>query len=166
MANRAILKHIQTLDFKEVKNVHLFLPISAKKEIDTYLITDWLRANHPKIKLVLSRSDFKTHQLNHIVWGKNTHLAKNTWGITEPQHGEIIQAAQLDLILIPLLAFDETGHRVGYGKGFYDRFLAECGTDTQKIGLSHFEPIPEIEDTDDLDIRLNACISPQKIWRF
>ena len=70
------------------------------------------------------------------------------------------------MVLVPLLGFDERGHRVGYGKGFYDRFLAECNPKIQKIGLSLFEPVAQIDDTSDFDIPLDACITPNRIWYF
>jgi 5-formyltetrahydrofolate cyclo-ligase len=55
---------------------------------------------------------------------------------------------------------------MGYGKGFYDRFLTNCRTGVQKVGLSYFEPLDFIEDTDSFDVMLNACINREKIWRF
>ena len=70
------------------------------------------------------------------------------------------------MVLVPLLCFDESGHRVGYGKGFYDRFLTKCRPDTQKVGLSYFPPVKEITDADSFDIRLDLCLTPEKVWRF
>ncbi|MFM6976920.1 MAG: 5-formyltetrahydrofolate cyclo-ligase [Sphingobacteriaceae bacterium] len=164
--NCALLAHFKPLDLSSVQFLHLFLPIRAKKEVNTYPIAEWIRQNYPEIKLVLSRSNFEDHSLTHLIWNEQTVLTENAWGITEPQNGEAVSAQKLDLILVPLLVFDETGQRIGYGKGFYDRFLAACRPDAQKIGLSHFEPIVQIEDTNSFDIRLDACISPKKIWKF
>ena len=70
------------------------------------------------------------------------------------------------MILVPLLAYDLQGNRVGYGKGFYDRFLAKCNANVQKVGLSYFEPLDSIGDAESFDIKLNSCISPEKIWIF
>jgi 5-formyltetrahydrofolate cyclo-ligase len=72
----------------------------------------------------------------------------------------------LDVVFIPLLAFDEKGNRVGYGKGFYDRFLAKCRPETVKIGLSFFEATPEITDVSPDDIRLDWCVTPEKVYSF
>jgi 5-formyltetrahydrofolate cyclo-ligase len=67
---------------------------------------------------------------------------------------------------VPLLAFDEKGFRVGYGKGFYDRFLKQCKDGGIKIGLSYFNPIDTIEDAGEFDVPLNFCITPQKVYVF
>ncbi|MDB5241886.1 MAG: 5-formyltetrahydrofolate cyclo-ligase, partial [Spirosoma sp.] len=50
--------------------------------------------------------------------------------------------------------------------GYYDRFLAQCRPDCQKIGLSLFNPIDLIIDAEPTDIRLNACITPEQTYRF
>lgn len=162
----SLLAHFARLELNGLTHLHLFLPIPHKKEVNSWLFANWIRMHHPEIRLVLSRADFDTHALLHILWEESTPLAENTWGITEPQSGKEIRAEELDMVLVPLLAFDLNGNRVGYGKGFYDRFLAQCRPGVQKIGLSHFEPVELIADADELDIRLDACISPEKIWRF
>lgn len=164
--DQQILNHFRELNLSGVQYLHLFLPILAKKEVDTYAIAAWLKENHPQIELVLSKSNLEEHTLSHFIWNEQTQLAENKWGITEPQGGSAISASELDMVLVPLLGFDERGHRVGYGKGFYDRFLAECNPQIQKIGLSLFEPVAQIDDTSDFDIPLDACITPNRIWYF
>jgi 5-formyltetrahydrofolate cyclo-ligase len=70
------------------------------------------------------------------------------------------------MVLIPLLAFDQTGQRVGYGKGYYDRFLANCRPDCIKTGLSFFPAEDKITDTNTFDIAMDFCITPDKIYEF
>lgn len=166
LMDQAILNHFSTLNLEGVGFLHLFLPIAEKKEVNTLTIANWIKAFHPEIKIVLCKSNLQHHTLSHFIWDENTVLQKNQWGITEPVGGIEVGASVLDMVLVPLLAFDELGHRVGYGKGFYDRFLAVCRPDVQKVGLSHFEPIAKITDANPLDIPLNACITPKKIWHF
>ncbi|MCX6167209.1 MAG: 5-formyltetrahydrofolate cyclo-ligase [Sphingobacteriales bacterium] len=165
-ANMAILAHFKTLDFSGIKYLHLFLPITAKNEVNTLLLADWLREHQPTVHLVLSKSDTKKHTLQHFIWDERTTLQTNQWGITEPDGGLEVKEKEVDMILIPLLAYDLRGNRVGYGKGFYDRFLAKCNANVQKVGLSYFEPIERIEDVESFDIKLNSCINPEKIWKF
>ena len=68
--------------------------------------------------------------------------------------------------MIPLLAFDKKGFRVGFGKGYYDKFLARCKPNVIKAGLSFFDPVDEINDISGFDIPLNFCITPKEIFSF
>ncbi len=74
--------------------------------------------------------------------------------------------SSIDWVLVPLLAFDRRGHRVGYGKGFYDRFLAGCRSDARKIGLSLFAPVVAIDDIGSQDVALDAVVTPDRVWTF
>ena len=69
-------------------------------------------------------------------------------------------------LCFPLLIFDNQGHRVGYGKGYYDRFLVKCSRETIKVGLSYFNPIERIEDIQIHDIPIDYGITRDRIYRF
>lgn len=97
---------------------------------------------------------------------EGSKLALNSWGIPEPEEGILTDPKTIDMILVPLLAFDKQGHRVGYGKGYYDRFLKDCRTDAQKIGLSFFSPEEKIVDTFSEDFLIDMVVTPDKIFRF
>ena len=96
----------------------------------------------------------------------DTSFTTNTFGLTEPKNGEEINANEIDIVFVPLFIFDLRGYRVGYGKGFYDKFLASCKNDVIKIGFCYFEPIEKIDDTNNFDIPLNYCITPHNIYEF
>ncbi len=149
-----------------IRSVHCFLPIRKQKEIDTYFIIDHLRHQYPDIPVVLSKISPDNHSTEHFIWNETTELAENAWGILEPKTGDLFPNDQIDLVLVPLLVFDQSGHRVGYGKGYYDRFMAECRPETIKIGLSIFPPIASISDASHWDVQLNYCITPEKVWKF
>ena len=95
-----------------------------------------------------------------------TEFSLNEFGIKEPNDGNHFIIENLDIIFIPLLAFDIEGHRVGYGKGYYDRFLKLTNNSTLKIGLSFFDPINKILDIDDNDVKLDYCVTPKKVHKF
>lgn len=164
--NLLILNLFSKLSFEGIKFVHLFYPIIGKHECNSLLLVEWLKDNHPEIKLVLSKSNFLDHSLHNILWQENTPLIMNQWGITEPEHGIEVLSDEIDLVITPLLAFDKQGNRLGYGKGFYDRFLSGCRPNIQKIGISFFEPEERFEDIDAYDVPLNQCITPYQIWDF
>ena len=104
--------------------------------------------------------------MSHVLLQDNTILKPNSWNIPEPENGIPISNKQIEVVFIPLVAFDVKGNRVGYGKGFYDDFLKNCSKDTLKIGLSLFDAEPIIEGTQTHDIPLDYCITPGKTYTF
>jgi len=158
-----LLQRFKTLDFSTIKSIHLFLPIVAKKEPDTFLMIDWLQENYPEIEIIVPKADFETSVMNHYTYAGKTDLANNHYHIPEPQNAKLT-STKPDMVLVPLLAFDQQGFRVGYGKGFYDRFLQ--GLSTLKIGLSFFDADEDIDDVHAYDIQLDQCITPNKIVTF
>ena len=104
--------------------------------------------------------------MQHILLTDNTKLKANSWGVPEPLDGIEVPTQKIDLVFLPLLAFDENGNRVGYGKGFYDNFLRECKEDVVKVGLSLFTAEKEITDVNGNDIPLDYCVTPEKIYSF
>ena len=105
-------------------------------------------------------------EMTHFLLTDNTLIKQNTWGVPEPQNGLPVPNSEIDVVFIPLLAYDKKGHRVGYGKGFYDRFLSKCRPETIKVGLSFFEPEALIENLDPTDIPLDFCVTPHQVYRF
>jgi len=104
--------------------------------------------------------------LIHVKYESKAQIQTSEWGIPEPLFGEEIEADELDLVLIPLLAIDQKGYRVGYGKGFYDQFLGQCSSTCQFIGLTYFDPIDEIFDVHENDIPVHACVTPNQVFTF
>ena len=96
----------------------------------------------------------------------NTKIKKNSYNIPEPVEGIEVPDTKIDVVFVPLLAYDEEGNRVGYGKGVYDRFLKKCRPETIKIGLSFFSPEEKIEDVSSNDIKLDFCVTPNGIIEF
>ncbi len=161
--NNLLLEQFTTIDFSSFRSVHFFLPIVKNREPNTFLMIDWLEKHHPEITIVVSKSNFSTHTMsNHPYLGK-ADLVSGKFEIPEPKTKEFYEG-EIDLVLVPLLAFDEQGYRVGYGKGFYDRFLA--GRTAFKVGVALFDPIKSIKDVHLGDIKLDLCISPKQIYTF
>ena len=150
-------------DLSEINFLHCFLPIERTNEIDTKPIFQKIWREFPRIKTLVPRVNFQTNEIENLKFTSETKLIKNAWEISEPGHDEIVETEKLDLVLVPLLCFDCKGFRIGYGKGFYDKFLTNCRADCLKIGLSYFEQVAEIADTQDFDVRLDFCVSPEKI---
>lgn len=163
--NEAILKHFCRIDFGKVRYLHSYLPIREKNEVDTLLLIDWLKENYPAIRIVVPKSDFQNNVMSHFALEK-VELRVGRYGIPEPVSGEEVAIKSIDMALVPLIALDRSGQRVGYGRGFYDRFLLACRPDVETIGLSFFDPVERIEDAGPLDVPLKKCISPAGIIDF
>ncbi|NND61999.1 MAG: 5-formyltetrahydrofolate cyclo-ligase [Flavobacteriaceae bacterium] len=142
---------------------HLFLTISEKKEVNTEFLLHILLGRDKSV--VVSKSDFNTHKMQHILLQENTELKISSYGIPEPISGIDISEKTLDVVFVPLLAFDKKGHRIGYGKGFYDRFLKSCKKEAIFVGLSFFEAEDKLPN-EETDVRLDYCISPSKLYEF
>ena len=154
-----IYQQVFEFDYSSIETIHIFLSIEKLLEINTNPIIDFLLLKNKTI--VVSVSDFSTNTLKHFLFDRNTKLKVSSFGIPEPINGIEIDAKEIDLVFVPLLISDEKKYRVGYGKGFYDRFLAECRTDVKTIGLNFFQPIYTIEDINEFDIPLHQVIYPK-----
>lgn len=159
----SIANKLLELPIWEFEFYHLFLPIQKKKEIETSVVLSIL---HGKDKHVVIPKVSGSNSLAHFLLADNTRLIISKWGIPEPVDGIAIDPKKLDVVFIPLLAFDKLGNRVGYGKGFYDTFLSLCRKDVVKIGLSLFEPEEKITDTHQSDMPLDFCVTPDAIYSF
>jgi 5-formyltetrahydrofolate cyclo-ligase len=160
----AIANNVVSLDIWDKTYFHLFLPIQEQKEVNTEYILNVLQGKDKEI--VISKSDFKSLQMTHFLLTDNTTIKKNKYNIPEPVDGIEVPANKIDVVFVPLLAFDIKGNRVGYGKGFYDAFLNQCKPQTIKIGLSFFEPVENIEGIFEKDVVLDYCVTPNKIYSF
>ncbi|UYZ62551.1 5-formyltetrahydrofolate cyclo-ligase [Hymenobacter weizhouensis] len=146
--------------------LHVFLPIPHQHEPDTWSIIRHTWGERLAVRLAVPVVQADGYTLRHYELTPDTQLIDNRWGIPEPVGAEEVFPEQFDAVLVPLLAFDEAGHRVGYGKGFYDRFLAQCRPDALRIGVGLEPPVPRIQDAWPGDVRLHACLTPERVWQF
>lgn len=159
IANRILELQIWKFSF-----YHVFLSIVELHEINTDFLLSILAGKDKHV--VLSKSDLKNKTMVNFLLTDSTKIVKNSWNIPEPIDGIEIANSQIDVVFVPLLAFDDHGNRVGYGKGFYDQFLGACRPDTVKIGLSFFNAEAVIEGITTDDIKLDFCVTPDTIYSF
>ena len=153
-------------NFNKISLLHTFLPILEKKEVNTFLIIKEIFERYKNIKLIVPVVDFDSNSLLHKYYHNNSLLCKNKYGIMEPKDSELFSELQsIDMILMPLLSFDKKGNRVGYGGGYYDKFISNC-LNVKRVGLSFEEPIELITDTNSFDCKLDYCITPQNVYNF
>jgi 5-formyltetrahydrofolate cyclo-ligase len=155
-----------TTDLSSVRVLHAFLPIEKQKEVNTWLIIDRIKKEFPQLRIAIPKINNQSSTLESYFLEGRHQLEKNTWGIPEPKQGIPAPAEKIDMVLVPLVAFDKQGNRVGYGRGFYDKFLANCNADCSKIGLSLFPGVDNIEDINSRDLPLNRVITPREVISF
>lgn len=160
----AIANQLSAVDIWDKNNFHIFLPITEQNEVNTECILHLLAGKDKNI--IIAKSNFETREMTHFLLDDNTVIRKNKYNIPEPIAGTRFDVADIEVVFVPLLAFDLQGHRVGYGKGFYDQFLSSVSPDTVKIGLSFFAAVPAISNVFDSDIQLDYCVTPDEIYKF
>lgn len=161
-----LLIRFQQLYFEEVDVLLTYWPKADTQKPDTHLFSGYLRHSIPSLEIAYPKSDFLSGRMDALLINEDTVYYGNQYGITESKEGIIIEPSAIDLVFVPLLVCDEKGYRVGYGKGFYDRYLAQCRQDIIKIGFSYFDPIQKIDDRDTFDIPLDYCITPESVYEF
>ncbi|MBA3784578.1 MAG: 5-formyltetrahydrofolate cyclo-ligase [Acidobacteria bacterium] len=165
--SRAIAaRFFQKFDLTKIEFLHCFLPIEKFNEIETPIILQKIWREFPNIETLAPRVNFQTGEIENLKYTPATELARNVWRIAEPIGNELIAAEKIDLVLAPLLVCDRKGFRVGYGKGFYDKFLRRCRRDCLKIGLSYFAPTNTIADVNEFDVKLDYCVTPENVYDF
>ena len=149
-----------------IECIHVFLPVVEKCEVRTWSLIQYLLEKYPQIKVCAPIiSDIKNRKMDSILLERNTSYTKNKWGIDEPTTGATVKPDAIDIVLLPLIVFDNQGHRLGYGGGFYDQYLANC-TKAKKIGLSFFDPIDKIPEINTYDIKMDFCVTPKTVYTF
>jgi 5-formyltetrahydrofolate cyclo-ligase len=156
----------ENIDLSSVKILHSFLPIKKNKEQDTMMILKKIEERHQDVRLSLPRVDSTKQMLESVFLERSTVLVNNSWGIPEPKDGELTDPKKIDMVLVPMLIFDRRGHRVGYGKGFYDKFLATTSAQCRRVGICLFDPVEQIDDVNEFDQVLHQCITPAGSYKF
>jgi 5-formyltetrahydrofolate cyclo-ligase len=164
MSGRIADRFFSTVDLGRVSSLHIFIRIPRFNEIDTSNIYFRIWRDHPGIRTFAPRTDRRTGLIESVEFSAVTEFGENEWGIKEPLTGASVEPAVMDMVAVPLLCFDTAGHRVGYGKGYYDTFLSQCRPDCVKVGLSFFPPVDVINDVHDGDVRLDLFVTPERVY--
>ena len=146
------------------RHVLSYAPIKGHNEFNVRLCDPVISAQSAGI--ALPRIDPASLSMEAVEFNSTTVFLKNSHGIDEPSGGKVLDPGVVDVVLVPLLAFDSKGYRVGYGKGYYDRYLFRCRPDVLKIGFSFFEPVESIDDISLFDVPLNYSITPMRLYEF
>ncbi|SMD41881.1 5-formyltetrahydrofolate cyclo-ligase [Aquiflexum balticum DSM 16537] len=147
----------------EIRHIHIFLPIKRFNEVNTFPLFERLQGSG--YHLYTSEVNKLEDTLDTFEISEVKEFKLNSWGIPFPIGAVKVEPDKIQLVLIPLLAFDKKGYRIGYGKGYYDKFLSKIADSVWKVGLTFFPP-ENILPAESHDIGLNYCITPEKIHVF
>lgn len=150
---------LQSEYFVNAETVHIFLSLERTREPDTRKLLDQNK------KFIIPRIN-ESGTLDHFYYEGMHQLKQNRLGILEPTHGTRASIEEIDFVLAPLAAFDTEGNRVGYGKGYYDKFLKDCRPDCIIAGLSFFAAAQPFNDVEPHDIPLDLCFTPERVYEF
>ena len=145
------------------QKISCFAPIRNKNEVNTLPI---IKELCEKNEVYLPISDFTTVSMSHWRYQPGDLLIENRYGIPEPElRKSPLNPEEFDVIIVPVLAMDLYGNRLGYGKGFYDRFISACRADVITIGLHFFEPLSQLP-VEANDRSLSYLITPNHCHDF
>lgn len=164
--NDNIIKN-KLLESSYYKNAEkIFIYISYSSEIDTIEIIK--KALKDGKEIFVPRTVFKTKAMDAVKIISLENLKKDRYGILEPEEGEPhINPDELDLIVVPGVAFDDRGGRIGYGAGYYDRYFKKISKERskiiKKIALAYdFQVIEEVP-MDEQDVKIDCIITEKYI---
>lgn len=161
-----ILLRFQQFDYSDIQTLLSYWPVARMAEPNTLPFSGYLRHLIPGLRVAYPITNTVTNEMKAVAITEETIYHTSPLGLTEPKEGEELAGSEIDLVLVPMLACDMDGFRVGYGKGYYDRFLAKCRENIVKIGFSYFEPVHQITDRNQFDVPLTYCITPWQIYEF
>jgi 5-formyltetrahydrofolate cyclo-ligase len=155
-----IIEKVHELEeFKKAQFIHLYVSMNDRNEVATDSLVAELLASGKR--LIVPVTNFEDGTLIHSLLTDVNDLKHNKWGIKEPETIKEIDISKLDLIIVPMAAADRSGNRLGYGKGFYDRFLSE--SDAFKAGLVFSDFIFNEIPTESFDEKLDAIITEKEV---
>ena len=154
----------QIINGKLIKGKLVMIYISSQNHQE--LPTDGLFLLSEHYDVCVPKAVNKNGSMEAIMWSKDMPTRINEWGIKEPLSDIYIEPEKIDTVIVPLICFDKLGHRIGFGKGYYDRCLERCSKEVKTIGLSYFEPVDKITNIEITDIALDIVITPKNTYRF
>jgi len=162
--SRLIIEHLGEVPaLKSARSVALFWPMLDRHEVDLRTLDEALRGRGARVAYPSIDADSEERRMSFHFVGDTAELIERGHGFAEPPDGATAIAhdlLELDVVVVPGLAMDPTGHRIGYGAGYYDGALA--GTSVVKIGvIFDFELVTEVPATDG-DVRVDWVVTDRR----
>lgn len=151
-----ILQVFQSLDsYKNAKNIAIYYPIGSELNL--------MDLCQDRTKSFYLPKSLESGKLSFHLYDEKQELIKDSCGIFSPNTPEI-ESSLLDIIIIPALMADKSGLRLGYGKGFYDKFLSSCNLNAQKVVFVPDELFVETLPAEEWDVKVDMIITQSGVW--
>lgn len=150
---------LKSNQYQNAKSVMLYIPIG--NEIDTSeLMKDAFKSGKDVLVPV---TNSETFEISAYKITEKTEFEKGTFSVKEPKEKVSFDASDIDVVLVPGIAFDRSGGRVGFGKGCYDKFLKNIKA--VKVGFCYDFQITDYIDTDTNDVTMDYIITEKEFIR-
>jgi len=160
--SQKILERLKSMPIWDAEYFHVFVSIKGKHEINTTPMINHLFDLNKKV--IVPKTEGKELLVCQI--DPDTKWEIGDFNVPEPIDYKSIDSDLIDVVFVPMLICDLTGNRIGYGGGYYDRFMSKLNKNCLKIGLNFFGPIQKIEEVEPTDIPLDYCVTPDEIVSF
>ena len=167
LSEQIVARLIKLPEITSASIVHLYWPILARREADTRKLIHWLEAHQKEIILPVV-TNFRMEvtgppRLEHVRYAGEECLRANQWGISEPREGDRVSVEDLDVVIVPSLGADRSGHRIGYGYGYYDEFLAQ--TSAPKIAPLFDACLVDFVPSEAHDVPMDVLVTERSLMR-
>lgn len=152
-------RFLQQFDLDDHDHIHVYISMDQRKEVETLSLIDFLFSHRKRVTVPVTQ--FEPPMLKHSRLQNIQSLSPNKWGVMEPNTFDEVTIEDVSLIIVPLVGADEDKNRLGYGKGFYDRFLSK--TEVITVGFCFEECLVKKVPTEDFDIPLDYIITDKKV---
>ena len=159
-SSRRIFARLQTLpEWQNARTAHLYVG-ALPGEVRTLPIIRWCWEEGRTVIVPVAGND---RVMRHSLLSPATSLTRTRWGGLEPRDAEPADPLAADVVIVPGVAFDRAGNRLGMGGGFYDRFLSTVTV--PKIALAHTFQIVQAIPVDGHDRRVDIIVTPDEVIR-
>jgi 5-formyltetrahydrofolate cyclo-ligase len=144
--------------------IALYAPIRC--EVETCLLMEAALAAGKRVVYPRVVQGSSAPGMHFIEITSASELRSGAFGVLEPQGCEVVAVADIDLIVVPGVAFDRAGYRLGYGKGFYDRAVSSCFSSCVLVGLGYAFQLEESLPHEEHDLVLDWLITDHGVLSF
>jgi 5-formyltetrahydrofolate cyclo-ligase len=146
--------------FRAANSLALYSPIH--NEVFTEMVAEQALACGKKLVYPRVNDD----ALEFVEIAGPSDLVRGAFGVLEPRGTNVTPVERLDMVVVPGVVFDLSGHRLGYGRGFYDRALVQCSKECVKVGFAYDSQLVEQLPAVDHDERLSVLMTESRMLTF